>query len=75
MSSDPTFAPDAPRQAAPGPVMAEDVPQLEVAATEAPVAPERDARGVSYVFNLIALYASFATFLLIIAWFGIFSEV
>lgn len=73
--SDPSLAPGASRQAAPAPVVGEDVPQLEIAATEAPVAPERDSRGVSYIFNLIGLYLSFFMALLVIAWFGIFSEV
>lgn len=61
--------------AATGPVLNSNVPVADLAATEAPVAPERDARGVSYVFNLIGLYLTFFLSLLLMAWFGIFSEV
>lgn len=41
---------------------------------EAPVASEKDARGLAYVFNLIALYLTFFIFFVAVAWFGIFSD-
>ena len=72
---DPANSVNPSEQAAPTPVVGSDVPVIELANVEAPLAPERDSRGVSYVFNLVALYATFAVSLLIIAWFGIFSEV
>lgn len=36
---------------------------------------EKDRKGVSYIMNLIAMYGLFFVFMLVIAWFGIFSEV
>jgi hypothetical protein len=72
---DPANAVNPDQQAASAPVVGRDVPVADLANVEVPVAPERDSRGVSYVFNLVALYAIFAVSLLIIAWFGIFSEV
>lgn len=41
---------------------------------EAPVATERDTRGVGYVMSLIGLYLTFFVFFVAVAWFGIFSE-
>ena len=48
--------------------------QSEMSDIEAPTSVERDARGLSYIANLIALYLLFGISLLVIAWFGIFSE-
>jgi hypothetical protein len=36
---------------------------------------EKDSKGVGYVINLIGVYALFFIFMIVIAWFGIFSEV
>jgi hypothetical protein len=38
-------------------------------------AVEKDAKGVGYIINLVAVYALFFIFMIAIAWFGIFSEV
>jgi hypothetical protein len=38
-------------------------------------APEKDEKGVMYVINMIGMYALFVISMIIIAWFGIFSEV
>lgn len=43
--------------------------------TEAVESTERDTKGVSYIMNLVAVYAIFFISMIIIAWFGIFSEV
>jgi hypothetical protein len=43
--------------------------------TEAVESKERDTKGVSYIMNLVAVYAIFFVSMIIIAWFGIFSEV
>ncbi|NJK44362.1 MAG: hypothetical protein HC933_08835 [Pleurocapsa sp. SU_196_0] len=36
---------------------------------------EKDAKGVGFIINLVAMYALFFIFMIAIAWFGIFSEV
>ncbi len=38
-------------------------------------APEKDEKGVMYVINMIGMYALFVISMIVIAWFGIFSEV
>lgn len=43
--------------------------------TETLESEERDTRGVGYIMNLVAVYAVFFISMIIIAWFGIFSEV
>lgn len=74
--SDPAGAADPRNQAAIGTSLNADVPATDTMGTlESPVAPERDSRGVSYIFNLIGMYLVFFVSLAIIAWFGIFSEV
>ena len=45
-------------------------PELEVTASV-----EKDAKGISYVMNLIGMYGLFFFCMIVIAWFGIFSEV
>ncbi len=43
--------------------------------TESVESTERDTKGVSYILNLVAVYAIFFISMIVIAWFGIFSEV
>jgi hypothetical protein len=43
--------------------------------TEMVESKERDTKGVSYIMNLVAVYAIFFISMIVIAWFGIFSEV
>ncbi len=43
--------------------------------TEMVESKERDTKGVSYIMNLVAVYGIFFIAMIIIAWFGIFSEV
>ncbi len=43
--------------------------------TEMVESRERDTKGVSYIMNLVAVYAIFFISMIVIAWFGIFSEV
>jgi hypothetical protein len=38
-------------------------------------AVETDKKGVGYIINLVALYLTFFISMIVIAWFGIFSEV
>jgi hypothetical protein len=48
----------------------ENRPELEVTNSV-----ERDAKGISYIMNLVAMYGLFFICMIVIAWFGIFSEV
>jgi hypothetical protein len=43
--------------------------------TEQVVAPEKDEKGVVYVINMIGMFLLFGISMIIIAWFGLFSEV
>ena len=43
--------------------------------TEEVESTERDNKGIGYIMNLVAVYAIFFIGMVIIAWFGIFSEV
>ena len=36
---------------------------------------ERDSKGIGYIMNLIGMYGLFFFCMIVIAWFGIFSEV
>ncbi len=45
------------------------------AETEGLSSLERDEKGVGYIMNLVGMYLLFAICMIIIAWFGIFSEV
>jgi ABC-type Na+ efflux pump permease subunit len=38
-------------------------------------APEKDEKGVVYVVNMICMFLLFGISMIIIAWFGLFSEV
>ncbi len=38
-------------------------------------AQDSDKKGVSYIWNLIAVYAVFGLCMIVVAWFGVFSEV
>lgn len=50
-------------------------PQTPSPETEMVESKERDTKGVSYIMNLVAVYAIFFISMIVIAWFGIFSEV
>lgn len=43
--------------------------------TEGVETQEKDEKGVSYIMNLVGLYLLFAICMVVVAWFGIFSEV
>ena len=45
-------------------------PELEITGSV-----EKDSKGISYVMNLIGMYGLFFLCMIVIAWFGIFSEV
>lgn len=45
-------------------------PELEVTTSV-----ERDSKGIGYIMNLIGMYGLFFLCMIVIAWFGIFSEV
>lgn len=45
-------------------------PELEITGSV-----ERDSKGISYIMNLIGMYGLFFFCMIVIAWFGIFSEV
>jgi hypothetical protein len=62
------------RLAANAPTLNEGTPITDQTGIEAPTSVERDARGLGYIGNLIALYLLFGIALFVIAWFGIFSE-
>jgi hypothetical protein len=50
-------------------------PAPGVPETEEVESTERDSKGIRYIMNLVALYTIFFLSMVIIAWFGIFSEV
>lgn len=45
-------------------------PELEVTTSV-----EKDSKGIAYIMNLIGMYGLFFLCMIVIAWFGIFSEV
>ena len=45
-------------------------PELEVTTSV-----EKDSKGIGYITNLIGMYGLFFLCMIVIAWFGIFSEV
>ena len=45
-------------------------PELEVTTSV-----EKDSKGIGYIMNLIGMYGLFFFCMIVIAWFGIFSEV
>ena len=45
-------------------------PELEVTSSV-----EKDSKGIGYIMNLVAMYGLFFICMVVIAWFGIFSEV
>jgi len=45
-------------------------PELEVTGSV-----EKDSKGIGYIMNLIGMYGLFFVCMIVIAWFGIFSEV
>ena len=51
-------------------VSPETRPELEITDSV-----EKDSKGIGYIMNLIGMYGLFFLCMIVIAWFGIFSEV